>query len=176
MAEFCGRIRIGCAGWNVPRDGAAQFASGGSHLERYSRVFNGCEINSSFYRPHKNSTWERWGNSVPTEFQFSVKAPRTITHELRLNCSAEILQAFLKQVAFLHDRLGPLLFQLPPSLRFEPATARNFLALLRELYSGEVVWEPRHVSWFDSDANDLLREFHVARVAADPACVPAASF
>jgi uncharacterized protein YecE (DUF72 family) len=168
-------IRVGCAGWTVPREAAAHFDSGGSHLERYSQVFNSCEINSSFYRPHKNETWERWARTVPAHFRFSVKAPRTITHEASLNCAPEVLLEFLKQISFLGDKLGPILIQLPPSLKFEYARVRSFLSLLSNNYSGEMVWEPRHCSWFDDGVDDLLREFRAARVAADPARVPAAA-
>jgi uncharacterized protein YecE (DUF72 family) len=166
--------RVGCAGWSIPKHAAAQFASVGSHLDRYSHVFNSCEINSSFYRPHKKETWERWAKSVPAEFRFSVKAPRTITHEAKLNCSSEVLSAFLEQIKFLGDKLGPILIQLPPSLEFDRARAGTFLPLLRQKYAGDVVWEPRHKSWFGNRVDDLMKEFHVARVAAEPACVPAA--
>jgi uncharacterized protein YecE (DUF72 family) len=167
-------VRVGCAGWSIPRHAAAYFASVGSHLDRYSQVFNSCEINSSFYRPHKKETWERWAKSVPAEFRFSVKAPRTITHEAKLNCSAGVLSAFLQQIKFLGDKLGPVLIQLPPSLEFDRARAGEFLTLLRQNYAGDVVWEPRHRSWFSNLVDDLLKEFHVARVAANPACDPAA--
>jgi uncharacterized protein YecE (DUF72 family) len=167
-------VRVGCAGWSIPRHAAAYFASVGSHLDRYSQVFNSCEINSSFYRPHKKETWERWARSVPAEFRFSVKAPRTITHEAKLNCSAGVLSAFLEQIKFLGDKLGPVLIQLPPSLEFDRARDGEFLSLLRQNYSGDVVWEPRHRSWFSNRVDDLLKEFHVTRVAADPACGPAA--
>ncbi len=168
-------VRVGCAGWSIPRETIAHFVPGGSHLERYSQVFNCCEINSSFYRPHKNETWERWARSVSAEFRFSVKAPRAITHEAKLKCSSEILSAFFQQISFLREKLGPVLVQLPPSLAFDPTRARNFLSLLRETFSGDVVWEPRHSSWFTDSVDDLLREFLIARVAADPACVAAAS-
>jgi uncharacterized protein YecE (DUF72 family) len=168
-------VRVGCAGWNIPRQAAARFASSGSHLERYAQVFNSCEINSSFYRPHKKETWEKWARTVPAEFRFSVKAPKTITHESKLNCSSEVLSAFLEQINCLHERLGPVLMQLPPSLEFDYARARNFLSLLRGSFSGDVVWEPRHSSWFDIQVDDLLMEFQIARVAADPACVHAAT-
>src|SRR5450755_4504686 len=98
---FPGRpFRVGCAGWNIPRQAAGHFASRGSHLERYSQAFNCCEINSSFYRPHKKETWERWASSVPAGFRFSVKAPRAIAHEAKLNCSSEVLSAFLEQIEF----------------------------------------------------------------------------
>jgi uncharacterized protein YecE (DUF72 family) len=146
----------------------------GSHLNRYAQVFNSCEINSSFYRPHKKETWERWTKSVPADFRFSVEAPRTITHEAKLNCSAGVLSAFLEQIKFLGDKLGPVLIQLPPSLEFDRTRAGEFLTLLRQAYGGDVVWEPRHKSWFSNHVDDLLKEFHVACVAADPACGPTA--
>jgi uncharacterized protein YecE (DUF72 family) len=167
-------IRVGCAGWNVPREYDAHFKSEGTHLERYSRTFNCCEINSSFYRPHQYSTWERWSASVPQEFRFSVKVPRTITHELQLKCGPEHLTAFLKQVQCLGKTLGPLLIQLPPRCAFDPVIAGRFFALLRELYDGDVVLEARHASWFHDPVEDLQRKFSIGGVAVDPACVPRA--
>ena len=168
-------IRVGCAGWNIPRQAIAHFASAKNRLERYSQVLNCCEINSSFYRPHKMETWERWAQTVPAGFHFSVKAPRAITHEAKLNCRPEMLLAFLQHIKLLRDKLGPVLVQLPPSLGFDYPSARKFLSLLRAYYSGDVVWEPRHADWFDQPAEDLLAEFQIARVAADPACVPSAN-
>ena len=67
-----------------------------------------------------------------------------------------------------------MLVQLPPRLQFDYASVRRFLSLLRDEHDGDVVWEPRHSSWFSETADDLLREFKVARVATDPACVPSA--
>jgi uncharacterized protein YecE (DUF72 family) len=168
-------VRVGCAGWNIPQQVAAHFGSRGSHLERYSERFHCCEINSCFYRPHKKETWERWANSVPAAFRFSVKAPKTITHEGRLNCSSEVLSAFLEQIKCLGEKLGPVLIQLPPSLEFDHARTRKFLSLLRRSFLGDVVWEPRHASWFEEQGDNLLKEFHIARVVADPACVPAST-
>ncbi len=167
-------LRIGCAGWTIPREFSASFSAQGTHLERYARVLNCTEINSSFYRPHKPQTWARWKASVPSSFLFSVKAPKAITHEARLDCARQDLVAFVNQLTGLEEKLGPLLFQLPPSLQFDESRARTFLSTLRELYSGNVVWEPRHESWFHSEADELLKAFSIARVAADPACVPAA--
>jgi uncharacterized protein YecE (DUF72 family) len=144
-------------------------------LERYSQSFNSCEINSSFYRPHKKETWERWARSVPAEFRFSVKAPKIITHEAKLNCSSEVLSAFLEQINYLGEKLGPVLIQLPPSLEFDQVRARKFLSFLRKNFSGDVVCEPRHASWFEEPGDILLEEFRIARAAADPACVPAST-
>jgi len=167
-------IHVGCAGWNIPSQYAAHFESIGTHLERYSRTFNCCGINSSFYRSHKYSTWERWSASVPRGFRFSVKIPRTITHDARLKCSPEELRAFLTQVSYLGLKLGPLLVQLPPSCVYDHMIARRFFMLFRGLHDGDIVLEPRHKTWFNGGANDLLNEFSIARVAADPACVPLA--
>jgi uncharacterized protein YecE (DUF72 family) len=143
-------------------------------LERYCQELNCCEINSSFYRPHKKETWVRWAQSVPAHFRFSVKMPKSITHVAKLACNSDVLSAFLQQIAFLDEKLGPILIQLPPSLEFDDSVTTKFLTLLRKSYSGEVVLEPRHLSWFDDRVNDLLAAYQVARVAADPACAPAA--
>jgi uncharacterized protein YecE (DUF72 family) len=168
-------VRIGCAGWSIPKEAKAHFGSSGTHLERYSQTFNACEINSSFYRPHRNETWERWARSVPDNFRFSVKAPRAITHDAKLHCSSADLHGFLQQVSFLGDKLGPILFQLPPSLEFGQDCARRFISLLRENYGGDVVLEPRHASWFADPVDELLEEFQIARVAADPPCIAPAA-
>ena len=167
--------RIGCAGWTISRETTQFFPAGPSHLERYAQTFNACEINSSFYRPHKIETWERWGNSVPAGFRFSVKAPRTITHESGLNCGDDLLSPFFHQISFLKDKLGPVLFQLPPKLEFASANVNRLLSSLRQIYAGDVVWEPRHPSWFTADVDSMLKEFDIARVAADPARVPSAA-
>jgi uncharacterized protein YecE (DUF72 family) len=169
-------VRIGCAGWSIPRDLAGEFPAGKSHLERYSHVFNCVEINSSFYREHMLSTWERWRESVPAGFQFSVKAPRAITHDANLKCEPEVLSRFLQQVRVLGEKLGPVLFQLPPSLEFSRETVLQFLTMLRQDFAGNVVWEPRHKSWFEDEATETLSGFGVARAAADPACVPSAGY
>ena len=168
-------FRIGTAGWALPRDCRDAFAEDGSNLQRYATRFGAVEINSSFYRPHRRSTWERWAASVPAGFQFAVKAPRTITHEQRLVGTGQLLDDFLAQVSALGDRLGCLLVQLPPSLRFEPEVAAAFLDDLRRRFAGGVAVEPRHETWFDATAGELLARHAVARVAADPARVPDAA-
>ena len=77
-------LRIGTAGWSIPKQHAAAFPGTGVHIERYARQLHAVEINSSFYRPHKPATYARWAASVPPEFRFAVKLPREITHERRL--------------------------------------------------------------------------------------------
>jgi uncharacterized protein YecE (DUF72 family) len=97
-----------------------------------------------------------------------------ITHEAELKCKPEDLTAFLKPVRFLGQKLGVLLIQLPPRCVFDYLSAKRFFALLRELHQGDVVLEARHGTWFDARADDLLKQFSIAGVAADPACVPVA--
>jgi uncharacterized protein YecE (DUF72 family) len=168
-------IRIGTAGWSIPKQSAAEFPAPGTHLERYARILSCAEINSSFYRSHRISTWEKWAQSVPESFRFSVKAPKTITHQAGLACTPEQLKIFLAEANTLADKLGVLLFQLPPKLAFHSAIAKAFLTLLRDLYTDPTVLEPRHPTWFTAEADDLLQTFHIARVAADPAPIPEAA-
>ena len=168
-------LRIGTAGWTLPRAWQEGFPREGSHLQRYAAVFDGVEINSSFYRQHRRATYERWAASVPSHFRFAVKVPRAITHDQALVAADVMLEVFLEEVAGLGNKLGPLLVQLPPSQQFDAERAGEFFACLRTLHGGSVACEPRHPTWFSQDANDLLAGFRVARVAADPACVPQAA-
>lgn len=139
-------------------------------LARYAQVFDAVEINSSFYRPHKPQTYARWAASVPESFRFSVKVPKTVTHDRRLVDPEEALARFFTEIAELGPKLGPVLIQLPPSLAFGPDAAA-FLGRWREHYAGATVLEPRHASWFTAEAQAQLVAARIARVAADPAVV-----
>jgi uncharacterized protein YecE (DUF72 family) len=166
---------IGTAGWSIPRAEQQRFPQGGLHLERYAQVLPVAEINSSFHRPHRPELYAKWAAMVPPHFRFSVKVPKAITHELRLLDCEQLLADFLDQSEALGDRRGPLLVQLPPSLEYEPSLAGAFLEVLRALYDGVVVIEPRNATWFGDEAEGMLVEYQVGRVAADPARVPAAA-
>ena len=169
------RAMVGCAGWTLPRDVQARFAAAGSHLERYARRFPAVEINSSFHRPHRPSTYARWAESVPAGFRFSAKLPKTITHQRRLVDADDALAAFLAEAGALGGKLACLLVQLPPSLAFDADIAARFFTSLAARTAVPAVCEPRHPTWFTAQADDLLRAFRVARVAADPARVPEAA-
>lgn len=171
MAET-GAIRVGCAGWNVPRDAADAFPAAGSHLQRYAAVLPAVEINTSFYRPHRPATYARWRDSVPEGFRFCVKMPREISHLRKLHDCAGVLDAFLAEAGELGPKLGCLLLQLPPSLRFDAAPAGAFLHSLRQRSTVDVVCEPRHASWFGREAAAILAEHAVGYVEADPAVCP----
>lgn len=159
-------LYIGCAGWSLPREYGALFPEPGTHLQRYAQQLMAVEINSSFYRPHRPQTYLRWAQSVPAAFRFSVKMPKQITHEQRLQQCEGLLDEFLFQCLHLGEKLGCLLIQLPPSLAYDAVIAAGFLRALRQRYQGTVVLEPRHETW--RGAGGLLIEHRIGRVAADP--------
>jgi len=159
---------IGCAGWGIHKDVADRFPSEGSQLERYGAVFPAVEINSSFYRPHQPQTYARWAASVPAGFRFSVKLPRTITHDARLRGVDELLDRFAREAGELGPKLGCVLVQLPPSGAFIDDVVRDFLPRLRERFPCMLALEARHPSWFLDAATAVLSEAGVIRVRADP--------
>ena len=160
---------VGTAGWSISRSDAPDFPEVGTALERYSQVFSGVEVNSSFYRPHRVSTWAKWAASVPDEFRFAVKIPKTITHQNKLVDVDALVAQFASEVGALGKKLSIILVQLPPKLVFDPATAESFFTLLRASINAQVACEPRNASWFDESVDNILERLQVARVAADPA-------
>jgi uncharacterized protein YecE (DUF72 family) len=163
---------IGIAGWALDAQAKPLFGEGPSHLARYATRFSAVEINSSFYRPHRNATYARWAATVPDGFHFSVKLPRAITHEARLVDSEKLLDAFQSEIEGLGVKLGPILIQLPPSLRFDPAVAEKFLEAVRSRFAGKLVIEPRHASWGSTDAELALHRFRMIRADVDPLPFP----
>lgn len=167
-------IRIGTAGWAIPAQHAARFRGDGSHLQRYSHVLTCAEINTSFYRPHRRSTYERWAASTPPSFRFAVKIPKQLTHTQRLEDSAAVLDRFGEEVSGLGRKLAVVLVQLPPSLVFDEDVGERFFAALRDRVNVSIACEPRHRSWFEAHVDQWLKENRIARVAADPAPVAGA--
>ena len=147
---------------------ADRFPGDGPHLERYARVMNAAEINSSFHRAHRRSAYERWAAAVPAGFAFSVKIPKTISHEKRCaGCEREFEQ-FLEETSGLGRSRLLLLLQLPPKFEFDEERMERFFALCRRDDAPPVVCEPRHASWFTAQADASLKRWRVPRVAADP--------
>jgi uncharacterized protein YecE (DUF72 family) len=101
--------------------------------------------------------------------------PRTITHELKLQNAREPFVTFLAQTDGLAEKRGPILVQLPPSLSFDASVVTSFLDLVRTVYNGPVLCEPRHATWFSSAVASLLDHYEISRVAADPPPVPEAT-
>lgn len=162
---------IATAAWSIPKTVAHRFPKTGSGLNRYAAVFSGVEINSTFYRHHRITTFERWAQSVPDDFRFAVKVPREITHEHRLRDIHELFATFLDEISPLTGKLGPLLCQLPPGLEFDAADAESAFAAMRATFAGMLVLEPRHESWASQSARAVLQRHDIDRVLADPAPV-----
>lgn len=168
------QVCIGTAGWSIPAACAEAFPTEGSQLERYAGVMNAVEINTSFYRPHKPQTYERWAASTPPGFRFAVKCPKRISHEARLEGAEELLARFFGEAGALEAKWVVLLVQLPPSLRFDAIVAGRFFEQLRNVFGDAIVCEPRHLSWFTPEAEALMAQHGVARAAVDPAKWPGA--
>jgi len=167
-------IRVGTAGWSIARAASQNFPGSGSHLERYARVLNCAEINSSFHRSHATKVYEKWAASTPADFRFSVKIARTITHDAKLRRSRALVARFVSEASGLGSKLTVILVQLPPSLEFSSRSAHVFFGLLREYWAGLVAFEPRHESWFGEKPERVLLTHRIARVATDPSRIKAA--
>lgn len=166
-----GRLFIGTAGWSIASRQAAAFPADGSHLERYAARFSCAEINSSFHRPHRRQTYEKWAASVPDSFRFSAKLPKTITHQRRLFGCGDLLVRFVEETGGLGGKLAVAVVQLPPSLAFDAAVATAFFDAARRVLPATIACEPRHASWFSAAC---LVDLQVVRIGADPARAPGA--
>ena len=133
------------------------------------------ELRNPLAPPHATATYMKWRDSTPVDFRFAVKMPRTITHELELQDAREPFVTFLAQTDGLAEKRGPILVQLPPSLSFDASGVTRFLDVVRTVYKGPMVCEPRHVTWFSPAVASLLDAYGISRVAADPAPVPKAT-
>src|SRR5579884_161085 len=122
-------FHVGTSGWDYDHWEGVLYPPGLARRQRlrfYQSVFDTVELNASFYHLPPARTFVRWRELSPAGFLWSVKAPRSITHWSRLQ-RREVLMQFLERAAELDDRLGVILFQLPPTLRFEPSVAERFL-------------------------------------------------
>src|SRR5438045_8295092 len=123
-------------------------------LRVYAERFATTEINYTFHRIPAQKTIENWKTQTPEKFRFALKAPQKITHWSKLRDCANTLEYFCKVGTALGERLGPVLFQLPPKFKKD---ADVLSAFLRELPSMRAAFEFRHESWFDDTIFDLLR-------------------
>lgn len=161
-------IHVGCSGW-VYRHWKGGFYPEGlpqkRWFERYSEEFDTVEINASFYRLPLASTFDGWREKAPNDFRYAVKANRFLTHLKKLAGCEEQVDEFIALARRLGDRLGPILYQLPPSLQKDLARLEAFLERLpRDL---EHVVEFRHASWYDQDVLALLDRHGAGFVAHD---------
>ena len=133
-------------------------------LSFYSEQFATTEINYTFHRIPAQKTIENWKVQTPEKFRFALKAPQKITHWAKLRDCSDTLEYFCKVVTDLGERLGPILFQLPPTFKKNADVLSSFL---RELPSMRGAFEFRHESWFDDEIFDMLRSRNIALCIAD---------
>lgn len=163
-------LNIGTSGWHYSHWRGPfypEHTAAAEMLPYYCRHFKTVEINNSFYRLPSAKTLADWRKTVPASFRFSVKASRYITHMKKLKDFQGPLETFLERIGVLQDRLGPILFQLPPRWSFNLKRLRAFVAGLPPAF--RFVMEFRDVSWYDRRALDILAEHGVALCIHDMA-------
>lgn len=134
-------------------------------LGYFARAFPTVEVNNTFYRLPERSTFAGWRESTPGDFVWTVKASRFITHIKRLRDCEEPVHRLWERISALGGRLGPVLFQLPPTLQADAALLKDFLDLLPASIRPAV--EFRHRSWHDDEVFDVLDRAGAAHVLAD---------
>jgi len=194
-----GQIRVGISGWRYPPWRGVFYPEAlpqRRELEYASRHVSTIEINGSFYSLQRPEYYAQWRDETPDRFIFSVKGPRFVTHMLKLrNCQQAVANFFASGIANLREKLGPILWQLPPTFRFDRDVLAGFLASLprdtdqamalarrrNEKVKGRArlafgpcrplrhALEIRHESFVDEAFVDLLRREQVALVVADTA-------
>lgn len=156
-------IYIGTSGWNYPHWREAFYPSGlppADWLSFYARHFSSVEINATFYRLPSPETLDAWRDAVPADFRFAVKASRYITHLKKLKDPQSSIATFFDRIDRLGDRLGPILFQLPPRWHVNIERLAAFLEALPDGY--RYAFEFRDPSWWNESVTDLLAAYQAA--------------
>ncbi len=159
-------IRVGCSGWfyrawkgvfypnELPQSGWFSY---------YSSKFNTVELNSTFYNFPKKERVRRWLKEAPDGFIYAIKAPRIITHLKKFRDCEGYLREFYETIEILGDKLGAVLFQLPPSVKKDHDFMRLLASSLSSHFKNAV--EFRHISWFDDETRETLTDSGIAMVA-----------
>jgi len=169
-----GRVRVGLSGWTYPAWKATFYAGikRKDWLAHASRRFDTLEVNATFYREQKPATLARWHAETPDGFVFAIKGHRYITHTLRLGDAGQAVIRQRENTAALGDKLGAVLWQLPPGLKADAARLAGFLALLAAWPEARHAIEFRHESWFTDATQRLLEDAGVANCISDAARWP----
>jgi len=160
-----GWVYKGWAGTFYPEEIPAR-----EHLAFYASQFNTVEINASFYRLPSEAMVRGWHNRAPRGFIYAVKGSRFITHMKKLNVVRKSIDIFFERAALLKEHLGPILWQLPPNLHYDPPRLEGFLAMLPRKYRYTV--EFRHPSWVREETFDVLRRHNAAHVHLSSMAMP----
>ncbi len=162
------KIHIGTSGWSY-QDWKEIFypkeLKSTDWLSFYARTFKVTEINSSFYHLPRKQTVESWVKKTPAGFLFCPKMSRYLTHIKKLKEPEETLERFFDVFAPMQPKMGPVLIQLPPSLKFDHDTADHLFKLLNTSYSNyEFALEGRHDSWLEPDSLGLMTKYRISFV------------
>ena len=152
---------IGTSGWHYDHWRGVYYPVGLSKpkwLQFYARQFNTVELNNSFYHLPSEKAFSTWRESVPDNFVFAVKVSRFITHIKRLKNLGSAVQNFLSRATFLQNKLGPLLYQLPPNMKRNDEVLESFLSSLPQEY--QHVFEFRNESWIDESVFRILKQYN----------------
>jgi uncharacterized protein YecE (DUF72 family) len=155
-------IRIGTSGWHYDHWAGPFYPADLSKdkwLEYYAQHFDTVELNNTFYHLPKEKSLKRWHKLAPKNFVYAVKASRYITHIKKLKDVSEELSRFLGLAALLGRKLGPILYQLPPSLHKDLGRLESFIEILPK--NKIAVFEFRHESWYCEDTYKMMRKFNV---------------
>ncbi|MCE5275158.1 MAG: DUF72 domain-containing protein [Deltaproteobacteria bacterium] len=164
------RVCIGTSGWNYDHWRGVFYPEGlprARWLGHYAQTFSSVEVNATFYRQMRPSTFEKWRQGTPEGFLWAVKASRFITHIKRLADAQGALSVFMKSLEPLREKLGPILFQLPPTLFFDKGLCEAFCSLLPAVH--RYALEARHASWTESEALQCLADHCIAWCISDTA-------
>lgn len=155
-------VFIGTSGWNYDSWKGPFYPESlpkNKWLEYYAGIFQTVEVNATFYHEMNKTTYIKWRELTPDGFCWAIKAHHYITHIKRLHDVEEPLKRFLLSISFLGEKLGPILFQLPPSLVFDRTLVEKFNADVHHAglpESVRFVLEPRHPSWIEDEVIDCL--------------------
>jgi uncharacterized protein YecE (DUF72 family) len=168
MPDSPGRVLVGTSGYNYPEWRGTFYPekfSTDRMLPYYAERFPTVEINYTFYRMPNEKLLAGWAGATPETFSFTLKAPRRITHDSKLQHCEDLVQAFCGTARTLGPRLATLLFQLPPTFKKDAAILRSFVDQLPE--GTRAAFEFRHASWHDVEIFDVLRGRNLALCVAD---------
>ncbi len=169
---------LGTIGFTYPEWKGGFYPTGlpaNQSLSYYSKIFNAVEINTTFYGPQPASQIQRWAGSTPDAFCFTLKSPRRVTHDLRLQNTEAEMRVFIESSEGLGEKFGAVLIQLPPSFKIEEIDAlEKFLPTLPK--GPRYAVEFRHASWHLPQTADLLRRHKVCWVATDYEDLPVAIY
>ncbi len=166
--ELSPKYYIGCSGWYYDHWRVLYYPEGlpkSKWLQFYAKQFSTVELNNSFYHLPSEKAFVTWRESSPDNFVFAVKVSRFITHIKRLRNLGSAVENFLSRACLLQDKLGPLLYQLPPNMKRNDELLKDFLSSLPRKY--QHVFEFRHESWLDDSVFQILRQYNVGLCVFD---------